>query len=266
MVRVSGIFYSVTASATAHGFRRGFSLLELIVVISITSLLAGLLMPALSSVRENARRVMCGANQRQLGQAVTMYSGDRRNRLPVASVLDLPIPDPGLLGLVRNGSEVSYFRAPSADATYRTIPEPLVDSSWDGLGHLYKWRYCDTPDTFYCPSHQGMHLLEENRDRWEARTIREPMFGNYHYVGHKDWRTGKRLSLIQGHDLILATDGLLTKSDYSHRVGYNILRGDGSVTWKDDVLIQAQLSQLPPSDLAAMRDLEDLIYELFLDR
>ena len=83
--------------------RRAFSLLELIVVISITSLLAGLLMPALSSVRENARRVLCSSNQRQLGQAITMYSGDRRNKLPTASVLDLPEPNPGMLALVRHG-------------------------------------------------------------------------------------------------------------------------------------------------------------------
>jgi len=88
MAGASGTSYPVSCPILAKGSRSGFSLLELIVVISITSLLAGLLMPALSSVRENARRVMCGANQRQIGQALTMFSSDRRNRLPVASMLD----------------------------------------------------------------------------------------------------------------------------------------------------------------------------------
>ena len=69
-------------------FKRGFSLLELIVVMSITSLLAGLLLPALSVVREHANRALCGSNQRQLGQALIMYGGSHNESLPIASTLD----------------------------------------------------------------------------------------------------------------------------------------------------------------------------------
>jgi len=246
-----------------QGYRRGFSLLELIVVISITSLLLGLLMPVLSSVRENANRVLCGSNQRQLGQALTMYSGDRRNRLPVASVLDLPVPDPSLLARVRKGvgSLVSINTYSYNDV--RNIPIPLQDSTWDGLGELYRLRYLDTPEPYYCPSHKGEHTLLECSDLWDDPLVIDPLFGNYHYVGHKDWRTGRRRSLLQGRELVLATDGLRTKSDFSHGVGYNTLRGDGSVTWKDDVIVRTNLSYLPPSDVDGLRDLDDLIYEIF---
>lgn len=242
--------------------RRGFSLLELIVVISITSLLAGLLLPALSSVRENANRVLCGTNQRQLGQSLTMYSGDRRNRLPKASVLDLPEPDPGLLAMVRKG--VGPLVSINVDMNDRTIPEPLQDSTWDGLGELYRLRYCDTPEPYYCPSHEGEHSLLACSELWDEELIEDPLFGNYQYVGHKNWRTGKRRSLLQGRKLVLATDGLRTKSEFSHGVGYNMLRGDGSVTWKDDVIIRTNLSNLPPVDVDGFRDLDDLIYEIFL--
>ena len=241
--------------------RRGFSLLELIVVISITSLLAGLLLPALSSVRENANRVLCGTNQRQLGQALTMYSGDRRNRLPKASVLDLPEPDPSLLAMVRQG--VGSLVSINASDNNRTIPLPLQDSTWDGLGELYRLRYCDSPEPYYCPSHEGEHTLLECGELWDDLLVEEPLFGNYQYVGHKDWRTGKRRSLLQGRKLVLATDGLRTKSDFSHGVGYNTLRGDGSVTWKDDVLVRMNLSYQPPDDVDGLRDLDDLIYAIF---
>ena len=240
---------------------RGFSLLELIVVISITSLLMGLLMPTLSSVRENAHRVLCGSNQRQLGQSITMYTGDRRNHLPVASVLDQPDPDPSLLALVRNGVQVNGRL--SASLTNHTIPEPLEGSHWDGLGHLFKWHYCAEPKTFYCPSHEGEHTIEECRAKWEANIISEPLFSNYHYVGHKDWRTGNRHSLLKGHKLVLLTDGLRTKAEYSHSVGYNELRGDGSVAWIDNVLIPTKLSSLPPMDFDGLRDLDDVIYDTF---
>ena len=242
--------------------RRGFSLLELIVVISITSLLAGLLMPALSSVRENARRVLCGSNQRQLGQAITMYSGDRRNKLPTASVLDLPEPNPGMLALVRHG-----IRAENpislADAKSRVVPSPLKDSTWDGLGKLYQWHYCGESETFYCPSHEGHNHHTDSESNWEARTIPKSLYGNYHYVGHKDWRTGRRRSLLQGKDLVLTTDGLQTKFDYSHRVGYNELRGDGSVSWVDNVIIQSSLNFEVPDDAVGIGELNDLIYRVF---
>ena len=140
MVRTNGTTFPTSQRLQPRGVRRGFSLLELIVVISITSLLAGLLLPALSSVRENANRVLCGSNQRQLGQSLTMYSSDRRNRLPKASVLDLPEPNPGLLSMVRNGiGSLGIY----ANGGSRSIPEPLQDSTWDGLGELYRLRYCD---------------------------------------------------------------------------------------------------------------------------
>jgi prepilin-type N-terminal cleavage/methylation domain-containing protein len=243
-----------------HG-RRGFSLLELIVVISITTLLMGLLMPTLSSVRENARRVICGANQRQFGQALTMYSGDHRNRLPVASILDLPEPDPGQLSLVRSGSVSTGVLFVSGNL--RTVPEPLKESDWDGLGRLFQWHYCAAPETFYCPSHEGDHCYEECKDKWESVANDENLYANYQYVGHKDWRTGKRRSLLEGNELVLLTDGMRTKSDYSHGVGYNELRGDGSVSWKDDVIIRTQLLNTPPVDFNGMRDLDDLIYKIF---
>ena len=243
------------------GYRRGFSLLELLVVISITSLLAGLLLPALSSVRENAYRVLCGSNQRQLGQAITMYAGTRRYKLPNASVLDEHEPNPSLLAKLRNGTERRGLLFAGIDG--KPVPEPLQDSTWDGLGHLFRWHYCGAPETFYCPSHEGEHTLEECSDMWKADQIYDDLFGNYHYVGHKDWRTGKRHSLLRGEKLILVTDGLRTKSDYSHGVGYNELRGDGSVSWIDDVVVRSKLAASPPLDIDGLRDLDDLIYEIF---
>jgi prepilin-type N-terminal cleavage/methylation domain-containing protein len=251
----------VNMSRLVQNNRRGFSLMELIIVISITTLLMGLLMPALSSVRENARRVICGANQRQFGQALTMYSADHRSRLPIASVLDLAEPNPGELALVRSGS--GGFSSLLVAGNFRSVPEPLAQSDWDGLGHLYKWHYCDSSESFYCPSHKGIHTHEECKDKWNTKANIRPLYSNYQYVGHKDWRTGRMKSLLQGNRLILVTDAMRTKSDFSHGIGYNELRGDGSVSWKDNVIIRTQLSVEAPKDILGMRNLDDLIYEIF---
>jgi prepilin-type N-terminal cleavage/methylation domain-containing protein len=63
--------------------RRGFSLIELLIAISIISLLIGLLMPALSRSRERARATVCLSNLRQLGHFTSMYlEDDARGLLP----------------------------------------------------------------------------------------------------------------------------------------------------------------------------------------
>ena len=243
------------------GVRAGFSLMELLVVLSITSLLTGLLMPTLSSARESARRVACGAHQREIGHAIAMYAGDHRGRMPVARVLDQLNPDPTELSLARHAYDKDAS-LPSADFARPKVPRPLNDDNWDALGRLKKWHYCDTPDCFYCPSHEGDHQLTALADEWYegTRTTNDALYTNYQYVGHKDWRTGTRRRLLEGSRLVLATDSLRTVSDFSHGIGMNMLRGDGSVSWRDDVRIRPQLPMVPID--SGIRDL-DVIYEIF---
>lgn len=64
--------------------RKGFTLVELLVVIAIIALLMGILMPALSKVRQIAFRMVCGTNLAGLGKAMLLYSGDYDDEYPRA--------------------------------------------------------------------------------------------------------------------------------------------------------------------------------------
>lgn len=63
----------------------GFTLIELLVVIAVIAILAAILFPVFQKVRENARRISCASNMRQLGLGFAQYVQDSDETLPGAT-------------------------------------------------------------------------------------------------------------------------------------------------------------------------------------
>ena len=72
--------------AGAGRSRRGFTLVELLVVVAIIAILTGILLPVFSRARASARRTKCISNLRQMGAAFLMYAEDYDEVLPRSKV------------------------------------------------------------------------------------------------------------------------------------------------------------------------------------
>ena len=77
--------------------KKGFTLMELLVVMAIMSALAALLLPALGRAREKGRRTICMANLKQIGLAIHMYAEDYYERFPGNGVEDTGSSEMGFL-------------------------------------------------------------------------------------------------------------------------------------------------------------------------
>jgi competence protein ComGC len=204
---------SLRTSLRGSRGRRAFSIVDLLVSMAVITVLIGLLMPTLRTVRETARRVICGSNVRQLGIGIALFADDNRDRLPPTQ----------FLGKAKNQEMLRVRVDNEAD--------PVSDSNWDGLGWLYGRSYLPEPHLFYCPSHAGVNTFAAFADRWWNNY--GSILSNYQFRG-SDAKGQTSLSLVDPSFTALIADGLRTRSDFNHKIGGNVLRADLSVYWFRD--------------------------------
>ena len=126
-----------------HGGRpgncqRGFTLIEMLVVISIIAVLIALLLPALKTAREAARVSVCSSNARQIGLGLTVYTQDY-DRFPAYNVNSNPLTAYWAI-MGDPAGEIPTF--------WRSVSDPLGDAQI--LNH-----YTSNASLHHCPSDTG---------------------------------------------------------------------------------------------------------------
>ena len=107
-----------------------FTLIELLIVIAIISILAGMLLPALKNAKDAAKKTICLSNQKQIGLGTMMYAGDYNNLVPTYGVSDgdmwdnfVGLLDPYVSGKQRNPYYCNLWLCPN---------DPSTDGAWWG--------------------------------------------------------------------------------------------------------------------------------------
>ncbi len=231
---------------------RGFSLLELVVVLTITAILTALLFPGMRAARDSAHRLICASNMRQLGMGTITYAMDQwGERLPPSQ-------------MAQNGRRLDQMALTWPNPGTTTL---MPREDFDGLGMLISQGYCDNPKCLYCPSHSGRHGYEGNAtslneavDRMWLPHGTPTIFSNYQYVGDNGRKDS--INTLQPES-ILITDGFRTKADFNHRRGMNKLLGDLSIQWWQDEQNRFYLG-LPDSPIVSIEEHAEIFNSIWL--
>ena len=116
--------------------RRGFTLVELLVVIGIIAVLIGVLLPTLGKARDAANRSACLSNIRQLSNAWIMYANDNKGNLVFAE----------------NGSVDDPSNKDKRDGWVIDVPGDPATNTRASVEKGLLWKYVPAAEAYRCPA------------------------------------------------------------------------------------------------------------------
>jgi prepilin-type N-terminal cleavage/methylation domain-containing protein len=187
---------------------RGFSLVEILVVVAIVMVLLAFLFPVVTMARETARRTVCVSNLHQIGLACQAYAGDNRSYFPYGA-----------------GS---------------VSPDPLIPK-------VVAPGYIENPRILYCPSARYNYYLPWFPPIYFEKTYPRSI-GYYYFNCLGYARSPRTLSHNPGWTLMTDIASQWVTLDTMHSLdkvgGIYILRLDAGVTWMNGSYYESAPGQM----------------------
>ncbi len=212
--------------------QKGFTLVELLVVVAIIALLVSIMLPSLGMAKEAARQVVCSTTLRNLGLATNLYAGENDDWLPSA---EPPNREPV--------SRQHWFMNEGL------LQYVGVSLSYDDQGHLIGLP--EKASAIMCPSHDKSKLMRTRPRQGEPSVSRDyalsyGMNGTWGLGGRPDHTEYRRMPEFESPSEVLALADCWGTSlgpgvvlyhacvaenlDYRHRDKLNIVFLDSHVT------------------------------------
>jgi prepilin-type N-terminal cleavage/methylation domain-containing protein len=267
--------------------RRGFTLVELLVVIGIIALLVSILLPTLNRARESAKRTMCLANLRSIGQLVTMYANQNKGQIPIGSSGTTAWAGPaenfyfarregsnarlvglGLIysaGLLGRPGAVGGAETDGSEGEVFYCPSQVEDSDWayDSLGNpwITKLVAAAKPYTRTSYSSRGTDPTSPYPPmtatvQGEQGVVFLANAGLPSPVNEKG-KVVKMMNMARMKSRAIVSDlplgapsaaALQGRIMFSHKVGVNVLLADGSARWIPRALLGDDTNPPDPSN------------------
>lgn len=238
---------SLLNNPTSKRCHRGFTLVELLVVLAILSVLTSLLLPVVAGAKEKARTVACINNLKQIGLAVHLYAGDNNDSLvpaeysksngasfeegwPTLLVLSEVIEAPRTANFLELPATKSIFHCPSARMQVYSF-DPVSRDDPEG-GKAFPFTSESTGTKFYIDCWYGINGSTGDPQRWPF--IRVP-------DDHGNFQMNKQGSIKNPSAVPMVFDGFWIHNGKDERINTrhekytksNLVLFDGSASTVD---------------------------------
>ena len=222
--------------------KKGFTLVELLVVIAVIAVLLSILVPAMQKARQLAQRVVCASRSHQLYLAFTMYANENNERVPLAAETSYIMSS----YQEADDEDLGDYNVTKGDVRGFCCLLPYLGISKDGESYGKTNHNELAKKFFFCPANKGLTYANNDFGWVHANGWRKT--GMMMWSGHENSVPNSALKINQEPSWILCQDAavlvfpsfgaqlyepsfLINHKQGGRPSGANVLRLNGRIEW-----------------------------------